>query len=121
MADANERPDIPPPDAHQIERLNALYRIIDDAPDSAGLKARLALGARRLLGRVLSRQQEFNAVLVDHLNRNLTAGVRAHQKTIEWIEAPECDAPICVQAGVSRWCGTHELATIKIERQERVR
>jgi SAM-dependent methyltransferase len=89
MADANERPDIPPPDAHQIERLNALYRIIDDAPDSAGLKARLALGARRLLGRVLSRQQEFNAVLVDHLNRNLTAGVQAHQKTIEWIEQRE--------------------------------
>jgi SAM-dependent methyltransferase len=89
MADANDRPDIPPPDAQQIERLNALYRIIDDAPDSAGLKARLALGARRLLGRVLSRQQEFNAVLVDHLNRNLTAGVRAHQKTIEWIEQRE--------------------------------
>jgi O-antigen chain-terminating methyltransferase len=89
MADDNERPDIPPPDAHQIERLNALYRIIDETPDRAGLKARLALGARRLLGRVLSRQQEFNAVLVDHLNRNLTAGVQAHQKTIEWIERRE--------------------------------
>ena len=30
------------------------------------LQARLASGVRRLLGRVLSRQQEFNAVVVDH-------------------------------------------------------
>ena len=79
---------IPPPDRHQIERLNTLYRIIDDAPAAGGLKARLASGARRLLGRVLARQQEFNAVVVDHLNRNMAVGVEAHHaslKTIDWI------------------------------------
>jgi SAM-dependent methyltransferase len=80
---------IPPPDRSQIERLNTLYRIIDQAPVGGGLKARLASGARRLLGRVLSRQQEFNAAIVDHLNRNTAVGLEAHVAsvhTIEWIE-----------------------------------
>jgi SAM-dependent methyltransferase len=80
---------IPPPDRHQLERLNTLYQIIDAAPSGGGgLKARLASGARRLLGRVLSRQQEFNAVLVDHINRNVNVGYEAHYasiRTIEWI------------------------------------
>src|SRR5215475_13518803 len=80
---------IPPPDRSQLERLNTLYRIIDDqAPAGAGLKARLASSARRLLGRVLSRQQEFNAVLVDHINRNMALGLEAHHasvNTIEWM------------------------------------
>src|SRR5258705_4798200 len=81
-------PAIPPPDRNQIERANSLYRIVDETPSGGGLKARLASGVRRLLGRVLSRQQEFNAVVVDHLNRNMAVGVEAHHaslKTIDWI------------------------------------
>ncbi len=81
-------PAIPPPDQHQVERLNSLYRIVDESPPDGGLKARLASGVRRLLGRVLSRQQEFNAVVVDHLNRNVAIGVEAHRaslQTIDWI------------------------------------
>jgi SAM-dependent methyltransferase len=78
-------PAIPPPDLHQIERLNSLYRIIDEAPASGGLKARLASRVRRLLGRVLSRQQEFNAVVVDHLNRNMTVAVQTHLRITDWI------------------------------------
>jgi len=66
---------IPPPDRSQLERLNALYRIIDQAPAGGGLRARLASSARRLLGRILSRQQEFNAALVDHINRNMALGL----------------------------------------------
>jgi 2-polyprenyl-3-methyl-5-hydroxy-6-metoxy-1,4-benzoquinol methylase len=79
---------IPPPDRSQLERLNTLYRIIDQAPAGAGLKARLASSARRLLGRVLSRQQEFNAVVVEHINRNMALGLEAHHSsvnTIEWM------------------------------------
>ena len=88
---------IPPPDRHQIERLNSLYRIIDAPPAAGGLKSRLASGARRLLGRVLSRQQEFNAAIVDHINRDAAVGVEAHQaslNTIEWIGVAvnRCDA-----------------------------
>ena len=78
---------IPPPDRHQLERLNRLYQIID-APVAGGLKSRLASTARRLLGRVLSRQQEFNAALVDHINRDAAVAVEAHDaslRTIEWI------------------------------------
>src|SRR5262245_7342281 len=79
---------IPPPDRSQLERLNTLYRIIDQAPAGAGLKARLAASARRLLGRVLSRQQEFNAAVVEHINRNMALGLEAHHSsvnTIEWM------------------------------------
>jgi O-antigen chain-terminating methyltransferase len=78
---------IPPPDRYQLERLNRLYQIID-APAAGGVKSRLASTARRLLGRVLSRQQEFNAALVDHINRDAAVAVEAHDaslKTIEWI------------------------------------
>ena len=81
---------IPPPDRSQLERLNTLYRIIEPAPAGAGFKARLAAGARRLFGRVLSRQQEFNAVVVDHINRNMALGFQAHQasvNTIDWVES----------------------------------
>jgi SAM-dependent methyltransferase len=80
---------IPPPDRSQLERLNTLYRILDQAPVGAGFKARLASGARRLLGRVLSRQQEFNAVVVDHINRTMAIGLEAHLasiQTVEWVE-----------------------------------
>jgi SAM-dependent methyltransferase len=78
---------IPLPDRHQLERLNSLYQIID-APAAGGLKSRLASTARRLMGRVLSRQQEFNAAVVDHINRDAAVAVDAHEaslKTIEWI------------------------------------
>jgi SAM-dependent methyltransferase len=81
---------IPPPDRYQIERLNTLYQIIDHAPSEGGLRARLASGARRLLGRALSRQQEFNAAVVDHINRNTVLGLEAHHasvNTIEWVAA----------------------------------
>jgi O-antigen chain-terminating methyltransferase len=84
MADLKAPPAIPPPDRYQIERLNRLYRIIDEAPSGGGLKSRLASGARRLLGRVLSRQQEFNATVVDHINRNITAA-EAHYAAAERI------------------------------------
>jgi SAM-dependent methyltransferase len=79
---------LPPPDRSQLERLNTLYRIVDREPAGSGLKARLASSARRLLGRVLSRQQEFNAAVVDHINRNMALGLEAHHasvNTIDWM------------------------------------
>jgi len=79
---------IPPPDRSQLERLNTLYRIIDRESAGSGVKARLASSARRLLGRVLSRQQEFNAAVVDHINRNMAVGLEMHQasvNTIDWM------------------------------------
>src|SRR3954466_6063202 len=81
---------IPPPDRFQIERLNSLYQIIDRAPEEGGLTSRLASAARRLLARVLAKQQEFNAAVVDHLNRDSAVAIEAHQasiNTIEWVAA----------------------------------
>ena len=61
------------PDRHQIERLNSLWAIIDAPAQAGGLRSRVAAVLRRLMGRVLARQQEFNAAVVDHINRNIGA------------------------------------------------
>ena len=79
---------VPPPDRHQIERLNDLYSLAAAAP-SEGWRGRLVDRFRGFLTRVLFRQQEFNAALVDHINRNAMVGTEAHQasaRTIDWVE-----------------------------------
>ena len=79
---------IPPPDRHQIERLNELYDLTAGAPQD-GWRGKLSDHLRRLLARVLFRQQEFNAALVDHVNRNALVGIEAHHasaRTIAWVE-----------------------------------
>jgi 2-polyprenyl-3-methyl-5-hydroxy-6-metoxy-1,4-benzoquinol methylase len=76
------------PDRVQIERLNSLWNIID-APVSGGVRARLAGGVRRLIGRVLARQQEFNASVVDHINRNMPVLDRATERLDDVYDAIE--------------------------------
>ena len=42
-----------------------------------------------VISRILFRQREFNAVLVDHINRNELVGIEAHEasaRTVEWVE-----------------------------------
>ena len=81
---------VPPPDISQIERLNSLYRIVEDARSTGGAKARIVSAVRRLLGRALSRQQEFNAAVVEHINRNVPLDLEAHRATlalINWVAA----------------------------------
>jgi SAM-dependent methyltransferase len=74
---------IPAPDLHQIDKLNTLWNIIDDTAVPGGsLRARVAARARRLFGRMLSRQQEFNAVVVDHINRNIALDMEAHRASL---------------------------------------
>jgi SAM-dependent methyltransferase len=68
------------PDRSQIERLNSLWAIIDAPVSNGGLRSKLAGTVRRLMGRVLARQQEFNAALVDHINRNLPVIDRATER-----------------------------------------
>src|SRR3990167_11510464 len=79
---------IPPPDRSQIERLNALYDFT--APVTpGGWRSRLTDRVRAWLGRILFRQREFNAALVEHLNRNEAVATAAHHasaQTIRWIE-----------------------------------
>jgi SAM-dependent methyltransferase len=79
---------IPPPDRHQIERLNDYYNLAAAAPPE-GWRGRLVDRLRGFLIRVLFRQQEFNTALVDHINRNAVVGIEAHHasaRTIAWVE-----------------------------------
>jgi 2-polyprenyl-3-methyl-5-hydroxy-6-metoxy-1,4-benzoquinol methylase len=59
------------PDRTQLGPLNELWNIVDDRAPTQGARGRLAALARRLAARILSRQQTFNATVVDHLNRNM--------------------------------------------------
>ena len=81
---------IPPPDRHQLERLNELYDLSACAPQrGGGWRDRLLDRLRGFLVRLLFQQQEFNAALVDHINRNALVGIEAHhasERTIAWVE-----------------------------------
>jgi SAM-dependent methyltransferase len=78
---------IPPPDRLQIDRLNRLYDL--SAPGSReSWIGRLIDRAQNMMSRMLSRQRAFNAVLVDHINRNDLVGIEAHHasaQTVAWV------------------------------------
>jgi 2-polyprenyl-3-methyl-5-hydroxy-6-metoxy-1,4-benzoquinol methylase len=80
---------IPPPDRHQLERLNDLYNLsIADPPRNLG--DRIASLFRKVFVRVLRRQQDFNTALVDHINRNVAVGVEAHHASAlaaDWMQS----------------------------------
>jgi SAM-dependent methyltransferase len=61
----------PGPDEHQITPLNESWEILREAPRPNGWRGRLAGAIWRVIEPVASAQQRFNAVLVDHVNRNL--------------------------------------------------
>ena len=78
---------IPPPDRHQIDRLNRLYNLSAPEPRE-GWTGRLIDKAQNMMSRLLSRQRAFNAVLVDHINRNDLVGIEAHHasaQTVAWV------------------------------------
>jgi len=78
---------LPPPDRHQIDRLNRLYNLSASEPRE-GWTGRLIDKAQHMVSRLLSRQRAFNAVLVDHINRNDLVGIEAHHasaKTVAWV------------------------------------
>ena len=77
-----------PPDRDQIERLNATYNLTTFSPHSHW-RRRLVRHVDFLLSRLLFRQREFNAAVVDHLNRR---GVEAHEasvRALDWTERTE--------------------------------
>ena len=78
---------LPPPDRHQIDRLNRLYDLSASEPRE-GWTGRLIDKAQNMMSRLLSRQRAFNAVLVDHINRNDLVGIEAHHasaQTVAWV------------------------------------
>jgi SAM-dependent methyltransferase len=65
------------PDERQVQQLNELWHILPDAKPrpGRGLRSRLAAFVWNLIEPYLARQQAFNSVVVDHVNRS-TQGVR---------------------------------------------
>ena len=75
-------PDPPPPyDDSQLERANRAWNILPGGAPAIGgsLKGRLQGLVWRMVGPSIEMQREFNAALVDHLNRN----VASHRETAE--------------------------------------
>ena len=88
MTDTPRPAPIPPPDRHQIEHLNAIHGL-EGEPRDPGLGGRLVHRLQILIARVLSRQREFNAAVVDHLNRNDRVASEAHEasaRALDWME-----------------------------------
>ena len=81
-------PELPHPpvayDESQLPGLNDRWRIVTAEPAAGltGWRRRVALAIWRMVGPVLERQQDFNATLVDHLNRNV-ASHRASREAVE--------------------------------------
>ena len=88
MTDTPRPAPIPPPDRHQIEHLNAIHGL-EGGPRHPGTGGRLFHRIQILIARVLSRQREFNAAVVDHLNRNDRVASAAHEasaRALDWAE-----------------------------------
>ena len=88
MTDTPRPAPIPPPDRHQIEHLNAVHGL-EGEPRDPSFGGRLFHRIQILIARVLSRQREFNAAVVDHLNRNDRVASEAHEasaRALDWME-----------------------------------
>src|SRR5580765_3220152 len=73
-------------DASQLEQLNLGWKIVHPPVDRS-FKGRLRQLIWRVVAPALDAQQRFNAVLVDHVNRNAAAHDRAAQAAAALVEA----------------------------------
>jgi SAM-dependent methyltransferase len=83
-------PEVPPGyDGQQVGTLNERWEILSGVslPAPRGIRSRLAHFVWRLVAPVLERQQAFNSVLVDHLNRDVAAGRAADSALLEALNA----------------------------------
>jgi SAM-dependent methyltransferase len=76
-------------DSSQIARLNAEWTILRTAPEvrAASLQGRLLRFIWRVVAPPFEAQQQFNAAVVEHLNRNIAVHERATQAAAELVEA----------------------------------
>lgn len=88
-----QRPGLPDPPRHFDEQvitpLNASWRVApgDDAFLGSGWKGRLRKLVWDVLEPIVQRQQHFNGLLVDHVNRSVPVGVDAQKTTAALIDA----------------------------------
>ncbi|MFN8059594.1 MAG: methyltransferase domain-containing protein [Vicinamibacterales bacterium] len=64
----------PAPDETQITPLNERWRVVVPPPARGGWRGRLAGFVWQIVGPIAERQETFNSLLVDHLNRNVPVG-----------------------------------------------
>ena len=76
-------------DASQVERLNLGWKILPETqpPVDRSLRGRLRGFVWRVFAPTLEAQQRFNAALVDHVNRGVTADAHAEQAARALVEA----------------------------------
>jgi SAM-dependent methyltransferase len=82
-------PDPPPPyDDSKVTAINEAWNILPAGPPAVdgSLKGRLRGFIWRLVGPSLDTQKQFNAALVDHLNRNVAAHREAQKAIVTAIE-----------------------------------
>lgn len=61
----------PGPDEYQVTPLNQQFALLGHAPAGSGWKGRIAAFVWRTMQPALAAQQQFNAALVDHVNRSI--------------------------------------------------
>lgn len=87
------RPELPSPpvfhDVTQVERLNQGWKILPEAGPAIdrSLRGRLRGFIWRVLAPTLEAQQRFNAALVDHVNRNMSAHEEAARAATALVDA----------------------------------
>jgi SAM-dependent methyltransferase len=83
MPPASAWPDAPPPpDEHQVTPLNEQWPVVGAGPEfGTGWRARIRRFLWAFVGPMLERQQVFNALIVDHVNRR-TPGDRATREAL---------------------------------------
>ena len=83
-----ELPTQPPSfDDHQAQALNKTWKLVSDkGPDlGTGWRRRLRGFIWQFLGPIIERQQRFNALSVDHLNRNVSATIKSRESATDLI------------------------------------
>ena len=78
----------PPPDREQLGRVNDAWRVaLGDVPAGRGFRTRLARFVWTLVAPAFERQQVFNSLLVDHLNRAATRDDTAADRSAAALQA----------------------------------
>ena len=72
-----------PLDEQKLAALNESWNILPSTPDTSGVKGRLAGFIWRTIGPYLQRQLSFNALIVEHVNRDADARRAAHRRDRE--------------------------------------
>ena len=74
-------------DEQKLAALNESWNILPSTPDTSGVKGRLAGFIWRTIGPYLQRQLSFNALVVEHVNRDADARRAAHRRDREILAA----------------------------------